>query len=427
MLNDIGGIPFPDHLWNGPQIIGWFFLFSCLVIVSVSFAAKCIKIFAIKFKISPTFIGGVVLSTFTSLPEFFTSIYAGVSDRLTNLPEKTLFSFFNITGANAVQIFILSIFGFSLFLIYFKNKEQFRSKLDRIKQSVVFLPFKTISNYYYSSISSKTSETTNELINKNQKLNQFYLSNWNPIIQVNFILWLITLIEYLLILLFLLVPSWGEVFSVNGFSFINFLFFLSWLTYSIYTYKFNPESEDLYSPSLTKTWAWKINPYFLIFFIIFFSASLAFFAYLNSGIVNRSEVIGIPKSAAASFFLSIATSLPEITLFITLCRKRLFATAGASILGSSVFNLSIPFYSNLISFNPLYGNNFAKLLNDPSIDNQDAKRLIPWMGFSIILYVLLATSASRPSCKRSWLSTNLIFLMMIGYIVGFVLISKLIN
>ncbi|MDQ0513711.1 Ca2+/Na+ antiporter [Mycoplasmoides fastidiosum] len=419
--NNIGGVPFANYLWDGYQIIAWFLLFSSIVIFAIYFIVKYIKIITVKLNISVAFIGGIILPVVTSLPEFFTGFFGASIDRISHLPTGVLFSLYNVTGANAIQIFILSIFGVYLFIWWYKQQINFHKKIHPNQRFGVFTPFKKKKGFASHQLNTQLSQNENSNVNENQQLNQFYLTNWSPIIRINFLLWVITFVEYFVMLLFLLVPSWGQVFNIGGFSFINFLFFLTWLSYLIYSYKFNPESEDLYSPYLEKSWAWKINPKLLIFVIFLMIPFLSFSAYLNSGIVeNFDTVLKIPKSAAASFFLSLATSLPEISMFISLASKRLFVTAASGILGSSVFNLSIPFYSNLVSLNPLYGDKYTEML---AIRNPEAILLIPWLILSILLYVFIALAMWKKANQKAYIAVPLIFFLAAGYIVGFMLIS----
>lgn len=57
-----------------------------------------------------------------------------------------------------------------------------------------------------------------------------------------------------------------------------------------------------------------------------------------------------------ALFLGVATSLPELTSTINLCRKKNFDAAYGNILGSCVFNFIILSFSDILSFNcgPLY-------------------------------------------------------------------------
>lgn len=421
--NQIGQIPFPNHLWNGYQIIAWFLFFSTIVIVFAYLAVKYIKIFAIKFNLSTVFVGGIILSTVTSLPEFFTGILGGVLDHNNTLPKGVIFTLFNVTGANALQVFILALLGFYFFWVCMNKKLNLKNKKNVILN--LYGKFSNKQSFFCSNRINLDDSKKKQIQPQftHAQLCQYYSENWNPILKGNFVLWLITFIEYLIMLTAFIFPDFGNAFNVNGFSFLNFFFLLFWIGYLIYSYHNKTDYETFNSSSLEKSWAWKINKYWLFLIVIITSGILSFVAYLNSGIVDHfSEVLKIPENAAAGFILSVATSLPEITLFITLVSKKLYVTAGSGLLGSSVFNLSIPFYSNVISLVPLYGTNFVILQKN---NYPESIKLIPWMILSIILYGLLYLSMQKNISKKIYFSAIIGSLIFIGYIIGFIQISQL--
>lgn len=65
---------------------------------------------------------------------------------------------------------------------------------------------------------------------------------------------------------------------------------------------------------------------------------------------------GIGATFGGSLFLGVATSLPEVTATIALCRKKNFDAAYGDILGSCVFNIIILAIADALSFKagPLY-------------------------------------------------------------------------
>ena len=67
---------------------------------------------------------------------------------------------------------------------------------------------------------------------------------------------------------------------------------------------------------------------------------------------------GIGATFGGSLFLGVATSLPEVTATIALCKKKNFDAAFGDIFGSCVFNIIILAIADALSFNastPLYG------------------------------------------------------------------------
>ena len=86
--------------------------------------------------------------------------------------------------------------------------------------------------------------------------------------------------------------------------------------------------------------------------VILIGASISV-TYVTEQIVTEFK---IGNTFGGSLFLGIATSLPEVTATISLCKKKNFDAAYGDILGSCVFNVIILGLADAISFNagPLY-------------------------------------------------------------------------
>ena len=84
-------------------------------------------------------------------------------------------------------------------------------------------------------------------------------------------------------------------------------------------------------------------------------------ASISVTIVTEKIVEGfsIGNTFGGSLFLGVATSLPEVTATISLCKKKNFDAAYGDILGSCVFNIIILGIADIVSFNagPLYNIN----------------------------------------------------------------------
>lgn len=393
-INQIGGIPFSNYLWNGPQVIGWFVFFATIIVVLVTYSVELIKIIAIKFKLNSVFISGIVLSTYTSFPELITSIYSGIIDRPNRAIHGSLLNFFNVTGANNLQMFLVTILGLFLFLITFKN-------------------------YWQSKKSTNQTTTINH--SQNHIPNYSFANQWHKIIRTNFVMWFITFIEYAIMIVAVSVPIVGQTLSYNGFSFLNLVFFVTWLGYLIYSYHSNQEAEDLYHPKLAKMWVWNINRWLVVLITTIVGGIFVFVAYLNSGIVDQfPQILSIPQNFAAGFILSVATSLPEIIVFGSLIYKQLYVSASGSLLGSSVFNLSTPFFVNVISNNSIYTASPTELTM-----NGEFQKTLPTLLFSIIIYVTVAISMHKKVVHKYFLTIPLLLLLFVGYIVGLILISQI--
>ena len=92
--------------------------------------------------------------------------------------------------------------------------------------------------------------------------------------------------------------------------------------------------------------------YLAICSVILIAASI-FVTIVTEKIV---EGFKIGSTFGGSLFLGVATSLPEVTATISLCKRKNFNAAYGDILGSCVFNIIILAFADAISFNagPLY-------------------------------------------------------------------------
>ena len=81
--------------------------------------------------------------------------------------------------------------------------------------------------------------------------------------------------------------------------------------------------------------------------LLLISASIGL-TYCVDWIINLYPVIG--QTFGGALFLGVATSLPEMTATITLCRKGNYNAAIGDIVGSSVFNFFILTFADALSF-----------------------------------------------------------------------------
>ena len=89
-----------------------------------------------------------------------------------------------------------------------------------------------------------------------------------------------------------------------------------------------------------------------VFSVVLIGASIGV-TIVTEQIVNGYE---IGHTFGGSLFLGVATSLPEVTATISLCKKKNFDAAYGDILGSCVFNIIILAFADAMSFKagPLY-------------------------------------------------------------------------
>ena len=87
---------------------------------------------------------------------------------------------------------------------------------------------------------------------------------------------------------------------------------------------------------------------FLICAVILIGASIAM-TYLTDIVADK---LALGKTFAGALFLGVATSLPELISSATLCYRGNYNAAAGNIIGSNVFNFSILFVADVLSFMP---------------------------------------------------------------------------
>jgi len=135
---------------------------------------------------------------------------------------------------------------------------------------------------------------------------------------------------------------------------------------------------------------------FIICSVLLIGASIGV-TYVTDEVVKG---FGIGATFGGSLFLGLATSLPEVTATISLCKKRNFDAAYGDIIGSCVFNIIILAIADALSFKagPLYvvdtssflliiGTAFALVVTLFSIMFIRSKKFEYNMKSRIILYV----------------------------------------
>lgn len=108
------------------------------------------------------------------------------------------------------------------------------------------------------------------------------------------------------------------------------------------------EDKETDSPLTVK----QIITYFVICSVLLVGASIGV-TYLTDWVVTSFKM---GSTFGGALFLGVATSLPEMTATITLCKKRNVNAAFGNILGSCVFNFIILTIADVFSWNagPLY-------------------------------------------------------------------------
>lgn len=65
-----------------------------------------------------------------------------------------------------------------------------------------------------------------------------------------------------------------------------------------------------------------------------------------------SDKLNLGKTFAGALFLGVATSLPELISSVTLCHRGNYDAAAGNIIGSNIFNFTILFVTDILSFMP---------------------------------------------------------------------------
>lgn len=135
-------------------------------------------------------------------------------------------------------------------------------------------------------------------------------------------------------------------------------------------------------------------------------------------VISAEEGLNIGPTFGGSLFLGVATSLPEVTATITLCKKRNFDAAYGDILGSCVFNIIILALADALSFKAA-GNIYQ-------IDSSSLMLIIGTV-FVLVLSLITITYIRSPKMKNDVKSRVLLyvcgFLMIASYVVYLLLSS----
>ena len=157
-------------------------------------------------------------------------------------------------------------------------------------------------------------------------------------------------------LMLIVVTIAAFVFNKNGwllgwFNTMSILIIVIYVLSVVFTPK-TEEKEEQEEPVECK---WSVKQIWIllaIFSFVLIGASIGV-TMVTEQIVNGYN---IGHTFGGSLFLGVATSLPEVTATISLCKKKNFDAAYGDILGSCVFNIIILAFADAISFRagPLY-------------------------------------------------------------------------
>lgn len=254
-------------------------------------------------KLSGAFLGGVLLSAITSLPELFTSISATI------LIDSPSLCIGNILGSNLFNFGMLAV----VILLYIKGFSS--AQLSRSHSIVVLLLF-----MMYSAVA----------------LNWQYMSDKNIVWAANGIPYIYISITSLIIIA-LYAFSVKYLASDNGCECCN-----------------DDECEEV-----------TLSRRAIIIRFVAASIGIIIASIILTYITDEISVrLNLGSGLAGALFLGVATSLPEVTSTISLFRMRNFNIAFGNIAGSNVFNFFVLTIADLLyTSGSVYHFGDAKVIN----------------------------------------------------------------
>ena len=214
------------------------------------------------------------------------------------------------------------------------------------------------------------------------------------------------------------------VFDKNGWimAWINpiSILILALYVFSIIKTPKEEEKEDDEEEVQSKLTVKQIIALFIVFAILLISASIGL-TYCVDWIINLYPVIG--QTFGGAIFLGVATSLPELTATVTLCRKGNFNAAVGDLVGSSVFNFFILCVADFLSFGVKDGTNFQGLYK---VDPSSLMLIICGIVSNLVLLVTLFFMR-KGKLKNNNLGRTIIFIAGLITLASYVVFTILSN
>jgi cation:H+ antiporter len=254
-----------------------YFLLAFVVIYATSKLSFFVDELDKKTHISGALIGGVLLATITSMPEFITSITATMSSQV----DEPSLAFGNVFGSNIFNISILAV------------------------ADIIF-----VKDLFFQKV--KTQRTTNALV----------------------------ILMYIVFMIPLFIARFGlgdyDTFTLSFFLSFNLISLIIVIVYFI-SIKAMGQDETEQSEEESSYSYKQIGTYFFLWALVVIASS--FFVTIVAN--NLGDTLGLDSSFAGAIFLGVATSLPEFTAVITLMKLKNYEAALGNIIGSNIFNLTI--------------------------------------------------------------------------------------
>ncbi|AAT27752.1 sodium:calcium antiporter [[Mycoplasma] mobile] len=269
----------------GIQFYIWFlFLLMAGILSFISLnLVKNAEIIIAKTKLGGAFVGGVLISAITSMPEFITAVsQAGFGNAETGISDDL--------GSNAFAIFLIMITGLLLY------RDLFLVKVKGFTRVIILISL--VSSLFYGII---------------------LLIGQDAII---------------------------GVVGQYAIGVIPAIFLIIYLISTYLQYKYGGDDEvhetvlkeKFKNKNVRKTFFW-----FIIWAILLCAASLG----VNFIINGMQIVYGIDSNSAGGLILAITTSLPEIISFGFFMKNKQPIAAFGTLIGSAIFNNSLIFWADL--------------------------------------------------------------------------------
>ena len=160
---------------------------------------------------------------------------------------------------------------------------------------------------------------------------------------------------------------------------------------------------------------------FAVFAVMLIGASIGL-TYCVDWIITIYPAIG--QTFGGALFLGVATSLPELTATITLCRKGNYNAAVGDIVGSSVFNFFILSIADFLSFKVVDGEN--KFVGLYKIDASSLMLIICGIVSNVVLLTVLFLMR-KGKLKNDKLGKTVVFITGLITIASYIVFTVLSN
>ena len=223
-------------------------------------------------------------------------------------------------------------------------------------------------------------------------------------------------------LMLIVVTVAAFVFNKNGWllGWFNPMSFLIIIIY-VLSVVFTPKTEEKEEPKEEVNCKWSVKQIWIllgVFSLILIGASIGV-TIVTEQIVNG---FNIGHTFGGSLFLGVATSLPEVTATIALCKKKNFDAAYGDIIGSCTFNVIILAIADAMSFRTT-----TSIYNITS----DSLMLIIGTAFTLLLLFLSILFIRSKFFKNDVKSRIIVYsistLLVASYIVYLILATTGVN